>query len=230
MQEQAGRIADLVDALLAQLEASHLVGRTESVLDAADHAQRGVLVAFEVQNHVYEMLERARTRLRQAGLLKQAILHEARMEDAASAPGSPFGVVAFSLNALMHLDTPDAQRTALTAARKATKLGGITVIDTMKQPFPELVPAQSHILHDMQVEEQRFDHTLREGLVAAMRTQAMMRLPAEALTALLAAAFDRAALAVEAGAPAEDYRAVLIALMDGLSPAPPRSTRPAASR
>ena len=61
MQEQAGRIADLVDALLAQLEASHLVGRTESVLDAADHAQRGVLVTFEVQNHVYEMLERARS-------------------------------------------------------------------------------------------------------------------------------------------------------------------------
>ena len=40
-----------------------------------------------------------------------------------------------------------------------------TVIDTMKQPFPELVPAQSRILHDMEVEEQRFDHTLREGLV-----------------------------------------------------------------
>jgi len=84
------------------------------------------------------MLERARTRLRQAGLLKQAILHEARMEDAASAPGSPFGVVAFSLNALMHLDTPDAQRTALTAARKATKLGGITVIDTMNPTHEQL--------------------------------------------------------------------------------------------
>lgn len=40
-----------------------------------------------------------------------------------------------------------------------------TVVDTMKQPFPELVPAQSRILHDMEVEEQRFDHTLREGLV-----------------------------------------------------------------
>ena len=42
----------------------------------------------------------------------------------------------------------------------------------------------------------------------------MTRLPVEALTALLAAAFDRAALAIEAGASAEDYRAVLMALID----------------
>ncbi|RUX36515.1 TetR/AcrR family transcriptional regulator, partial [Mesorhizobium sp. M4A.F.Ca.ET.050.02.1.1] len=70
----------------------------------------------------------------------------------------------------------------------------------------------------------------REGFVAAMREQSMARLPIEPLTALLAAAFDRAALAVEAGASSGDYRAVLMALIDGLSPAPPRSTRPAPSR
>ncbi|PBC10480.1 TetR/AcrR family transcriptional regulator [Mesorhizobium sp. WSM3859] len=74
------------------------------------------------------------------------------------------------------------------------------------------------------------NRSLREGLVAAMRAQAMTRLPAEALTALLAAAFDRAALAIEAGASAGDYRAVLIALMDCLSRAPHPSTRPAPSR
>ncbi|BCM21118.1 TetR/AcrR family transcriptional regulator [Mesorhizobium sp. J8] len=81
-----------------------------------------------------------------------------------------------------------------------------------------------------EIDSRHGNRSLREGLVAAMRAQAMTRLPAEALTALLAAAFDRAALAIEAGAPAEDYRAVLIALMDGLSPVPPRSTRPAPSR
>jgi len=81
-----------------------------------------------------------------------------------------------------------------------------------------------------EIDNRQGNRSLREGLVAAMRAQAMTRLPAKALTALLAAAFDRAALAIEAGASGEDYRTVLIALMDGLSPAPPPSTRRAPSR
>jgi AcrR family transcriptional regulator len=80
------------------------------------------------------------------------------------------------------------------------------------------------------IDNRHGSRSLREGLVAAMRAQIMTRLPAEALTALFAAAFDRAALAIEAGAPAEDYRAVLIALIDGLSPALPRAPRPARTR
>ena len=68
------------------------------------------------------------------------------------------------------------------------------------------------------IDNRHGNRSLREGLVAAMREQSMTRLPADALTALLAAAFDRAALAVEAGASAEDYRAVLMALIDGLAP------------
>ena len=80
------------------------------------------------------------------------------------------------------------------------------------------------------IDNRHGNRSLREGLVAAMRAQAMTKLPADALTALLAAAFDRAALAIEAGASAEHYRAVLIALIDGLSPAPPPSTRRAPSR
>ena len=70
------------------------------------------------------------------------------------------------------------------------------------------------------IDDRHGNRTLREGLVAAMRAQSIARLPVEALTALLAAAFDRAALAIEAGNPAEDYRAVLMALIDGLAPAP----------
>ena len=67
------------------------------------------------------------------------------------------------------------------------------------------------------IDNRHGNRSLREGLVAAMRTRTLQKLPAEALTALLAAAFDRAALAIEAGAPVEDYRAVLMALIDGLS-------------
>ncbi|WP_192256904.1 TetR/AcrR family transcriptional regulator [Mesorhizobium silamurunense] len=81
-----------------------------------------------------------------------------------------------------------------------------------------------------EIDNRHGSRSLREGLVAAMRARSMIKLPVEALTALLAAAFDRAALAIEAGASDEDYRAVLLALMDGLSPAPPPSRRPAPSR
>ncbi|RUU02925.1 TetR/AcrR family transcriptional regulator [Mesorhizobium sp. USDA-HM6] len=80
------------------------------------------------------------------------------------------------------------------------------------------------------IDNRHGNRSLREGLVAAMRARSMTKLPVEALTALLAAAFDRAALAIEAGASAADYRAVLIALMDGLSPVHPPSTRRAPSR
>jgi AcrR family transcriptional regulator len=80
------------------------------------------------------------------------------------------------------------------------------------------------------IDNRHGNRSLREGLVAAMRAQAMTRLPVEALTALLAAAFDRAALAIEAGGSAEDYRAVLMALIDGLAPVLPQAPRPVRTR
>ncbi|MGX5849846.1 helix-turn-helix domain-containing protein [Mesorhizobium sp. PL10] len=80
------------------------------------------------------------------------------------------------------------------------------------------------------IDNRHGNRSLREGLVAAMREQSMTKLPTDALTALLAAAFDRAALAVEAGASAEDYRAVLMALIAGLSPDPLLAPRPARTR
>jgi AcrR family transcriptional regulator len=58
--------------------------------------------------------------------------------------------------------------------------------------------------------------SLRAGLEAAMRSGAMCELPLDATTALLSAAFDRAALAIEAGASARDYLKSLEALIDGL--------------
>jgi AcrR family transcriptional regulator len=58
--------------------------------------------------------------------------------------------------------------------------------------------------------------TLREGLSQAMRQGLMEDLPLDALTGLLSAAFDRAALAVEAGAAARPYREAITALVDGL--------------
>jgi AcrR family transcriptional regulator len=67
-----------------------------------------------------------------------------------------------------------------------------------------------------EIDARHGNRTLREGLVATMDSGAMKALPADALTGLLAAMFDRAALAIDAGAPAGDYRQTLIALIDGL--------------
>jgi AcrR family transcriptional regulator len=63
--------------------------------------------------------------------------------------------------------------------------------------------------------------TLREGIAMAMRSGAMKRLPLEATAALLSATFDRAALAIEAGASARDYLKSLEALIDGLMTSEP---------
>ena len=57
---------------------------------------------------------------------------------------------------------------------------------------------------------------LRAGLAAAMRHGDMRRIPLDALTALLSAAFDRAALSIDAGTPVDDCRAALAALIDGV--------------
>ncbi|WP_239014741.1 TetR/AcrR family transcriptional regulator [Archangium violaceum] len=58
--------------------------------------------------------------------------------------------------------------------------------------------------------------TLREGLAAAMREGAIAEGPVDALTGLLSAAFDRAALAIDSGASATDYRSAIVALVEGL--------------
>ncbi|WP_378949707.1 TetR/AcrR family transcriptional regulator [Mesorhizobium sp. ANAO-SY3R2] len=67
-----------------------------------------------------------------------------------------------------------------------------------------------------EIDDRHGNRTLREGLAMAMRAGALRKLPLAALTSLLAAAFDRAALAVDAGAPAAEQMEVITALIDGL--------------
>ena len=60
--------------------------------------------------------------------------------------------------------------------------------------------------------------SLREGIVYGVETGIFpVNLPVDAIVALLASAFDRAALAIETGGRAEDYNAALAALIDGLA-------------
>lgn len=62
--------------------------------------------------------------------------------------------------------------------------------------------------------------TLREGLAQAMNEGAISALPLDALTSLLSATFDRAALAIEGGDAASDYAEVLDRIIAGLVQAP----------
>lgn len=68
--------------------------------------------------------------------------------------------------------------------------------------------------------------SLREGIAAAVTQGGLPRdLPIDAATALLSAAFDRAAMSIGGGADAASYRAALTMLIDGLfALARPRDT------
>src|SRR6185437_2677454 len=52
--EQAARVGEPDQAVLAQVETANLVGRAVAVLDRADHPQPRVPVTLEVQDHVDE--------------------------------------------------------------------------------------------------------------------------------------------------------------------------------
>jgi AcrR family transcriptional regulator len=71
-----------------------------------------------------------------------------------------------------------------------------------------------------EVDNRHGNRTLKQGLEAAIKARQIRDLPLDALTGLLGAAFDRAALAIDAGADAEPYRTALAGLIEGLAPTP----------
>ena len=60
--EHAGGIQYGCDAVLVHVEAAHLIGGAEAVLNRAQHADIRVLVALELADHVHQVLEQARAR------------------------------------------------------------------------------------------------------------------------------------------------------------------------
>ena len=68
-----------------------------------------------------------------------------------------------------------------------------------------------------EIDTRHAGRTLREGLAMAIDAGSIRALPLDALAAQLSAVFDRAALAVAHGARVEDQRAVLRAIIEGLS-------------
>lgn len=106
---------------------------------------------------------------------------------------------------------------------QALAAGGRAFLDAMEEPGRTRLLLLDGPAVLGRVEMDRIDeatggsHALRAGLVAAMRTRELPPLPLDALTALLSAAFDRAALEISAGAPRTDYEAVLTGLIGSLA-------------
>jgi len=82
------------------------------------------------------MLKRAAAAALESAVADRITLSERDIADAQHAPGGPFGLVIFSLNALMHLPTSQAQIRALQAAFAAMDPKGQLIIDTLN-PSPQ---------------------------------------------------------------------------------------------
>jgi AcrR family transcriptional regulator len=76
-----------------------------------------------------------------------------------------------------------------------------------------------------EIDDKHGTRTLREGLAAAMDAGTIRPLPLDALTILMAALFDRGALAIDSGGEAADFRAVVVAVFEGLRTADVRPGR-----
>ncbi len=117
--------------------------------------------------------------------------------------------------------TPDAEN-----ARQALLDGGRAFLAAMAMPGRTRLllldgPAVLGRAAMDEIDNRHGARTLREGLEAAMRDSAMKPAPVGALTALLSAAFDRAALSIEAGAAQTDFIETLRIVLDGLFLPPP---------
>jgi AcrR family transcriptional regulator len=107
------------------------------------------------------------------------------------------------------------------ATKDALAAGSRAFLDVMAQPGRTRLllldgPAVLGRTVMDEIDRQHTARTLRAGLAAGMRDGTLRKLPLDALTTLLSAAFDRAALAIAAGAPIQDHATAIAALLEGL--------------
>ncbi len=150
----------------------------------------------------------------QAGVTRGALYHH--FEDKQALFQAVVEKEAEAVAAEIEAAAPDAL-----SPRDALLAGSDAYLDAMRAPGRTRLllldgPAVLGRAGMDEIDNRYGSRTLREGLVAAMRSGTMRKLPADALTSLLAAAFDRAALAIDAGASPQECRAVLAALIEGL--------------
>lgn len=111
------------------------------------------------------------------------------------------------------------------AIRDALVVGGDAFLEAMAQAGRTRLllldgPAVlgRHVMDE--IDDAHAGRTLREGIAAGIALGEIPALPVAALSAILSAAFDRAALAIEAGADTDDYRLALAAVIDGITATP----------
>lgn len=107
-------------------------------------------------------------------------------------------------------------------AMQALENGTRAYLDAMQAPGRAHLllvegPAALGVNTMKQLNSQSAAHTLRDGLKEAIKTAEISPLPLDALTAMLDAAFDRAALEIAQGAPRTDIETALSALLQGLA-------------
>jgi len=79
---------------------------------------------------------------------KRVTLHDGLMEEAAEAPGAPFGVVIFGLNGLLHLNDPQVQLRALRSAREALDPRGQLLVDVLNPTLDTLRHFEIGVMHE----------------------------------------------------------------------------------
>lgn len=122
----------------------------------------------------------------------------------------------------------DAIRAATTepsSALAALKQGARAYFDAMQDKGRvQLVliegPAALGLGAIQQINDQNAGETLSKGIAAAIASGEIQELPTAALSTLLDAAFDRAALEIANGAPRPEIEAAMDALLEGLTTAP----------
>lgn len=108
-------------------------------------------------------------------------------------------------------------------AREALARGGDAYLAAMAAPGRTRLllidgPAVLSRVGMDDIDARHATRSLRAGILFAVRAGALpAALPVEAATLLLSSAFDRAALAIEAGGDSGDYRRTLGALINGLA-------------
>lgn len=94
------------------------------------------------------MLDRLRRSLTGSGVEGLVTVFEGDVEDAASAPGGPFGVVILGLNGLLHLSTPEQQIAGLRAARRSLDPRGQLLVDVMNPTLETLRALAAGVVHE----------------------------------------------------------------------------------
>jgi len=116
----------------------------------------------------------------------------------------------------------DRRSVRMPTVRESLAAGGDAYFEAMAEPGRVrllLLDGPSVLGH---AEMDRIDgaagrRTLREGLAAGIESGELQDLPIDAATAMLSAAYDRAALAIAHGEREEHYKTIIERLIDGIS-------------